>query len=110
MLCARPLAASLRTSLCDTSAVFVLTPRQAGKSTLARGLGPRYTYVSFDNAALVPLDDASECLPRDELHHLRKGHLAQVHASPWVGQTREHRKTADQNSNLRHPRITCNPR
>ncbi len=41
-----------------------------------------------------PLDDASEGLPRHELHHLREQRLATVHASPRVVQTREHRKQA----------------
>ena len=53
--------------------------------------------------ALVSLDDATEGLPRHELHHLREKRLAHVHASPRVGQTRELRKSADQNSNRGHP-------
>ena len=44
--------------------------------------------------ALLPLEDASEGLPRHELHHLREQRLATVHASPRVVQTREHRKQA----------------
>jgi hypothetical protein len=53
--------------------------------------------------ALVPLDDATEGLPRHELHHLREQRLAHVHASPRVVQTREHRKRAIRNSNRGHP-------
>ena len=45
MLYARPLAASLKAALHDTPVVCVLGPRQSGKTTLARGLGPRYTYA-----------------------------------------------------------------
>ena len=53
MLYARPLAASLKAALHDTPVVCVLGPRQSGKTTLARGLGSRYTYVSFDDAAAL---------------------------------------------------------
>jgi predicted AAA+ superfamily ATPase len=49
----RPLAASLRAALKDTPVVCLLGPRQSGKSTLARTLEPRYTYVSFDDAATL---------------------------------------------------------
>jgi hypothetical protein len=52
---------------------------------------------------LVPLDDASESLPRHEPHHLREQRLACVHASLPVAQTRKHRKCAQQNSNRGHP-------
>ena len=50
---ARPLAASLRAALKDTPVVCLLGPRQSGKSTLARTLEPRFTYVSFDDAATL---------------------------------------------------------
>lgn len=49
----RPLAASLRAALKDTPVVCLLGPRQSGKSTLARTLGPRYAYVSLDDAAAL---------------------------------------------------------
>jgi uncharacterized protein len=49
----RPLAASLRAALKDTPVVCLLGPRQSGKSTLARTLEPRYTYVSFDDAGTL---------------------------------------------------------
>lgn len=49
----RPLAASLRAALKDTPVVCLLGPRQSGKSTLARTLEPRYTYVSFDDEATL---------------------------------------------------------
>ena len=53
--------------------------------------------------AIVALDDASEGLPRHELHDLREQRLAHVHASPRVVQTRKHRKCAIRNSNRGHP-------
>ncbi len=49
----RPLAASLRAALKDTPVVGLLGPRQSGKSTLARTLQPRYTYVTFDDTATL---------------------------------------------------------
>jgi uncharacterized protein len=49
----RPLGASLRAALKDTPVVCLLGPRQSGKSTLARSLEPRYTYVSFDDQATL---------------------------------------------------------
>ena len=49
----RALAASLRAALKDTPVVCLLGPRQSGKSTLARTLEPRYTYVSFDDPATL---------------------------------------------------------
>jgi len=42
--------------------------------------------------ALVPFDDASKCLPRHKLHHLRKQRLAHVHAALPVVESRKHRK------------------
>jgi len=51
--------------------------------------------------APVSLDDASEGLPRHELHDLREQCLAYVHASLRVDRTREHRKF--RNSNRGHP-------
>jgi uncharacterized protein len=49
----RPLAASLKTALADTPVVCLLGPRQSGKTTLARTLEPRYSYISFDDAATL---------------------------------------------------------
>ncbi len=49
----RLLAPSLYTALADTPVVCLLGPRQSGKSTLARTLEPRYTYVTFDDAAAL---------------------------------------------------------
>lgn len=49
----RLVAASLRAALKDTPVVCLLGPRQSGKSTLARTLEPRYTYVTFDDAATL---------------------------------------------------------
>ena len=50
---ARPLAASLKAALRDTPVVCLLGPRQSGKTTLARTLEPRYTYVTFDDEATL---------------------------------------------------------
>ena len=52
---ARPLAASLKAALRDTPVVCLLGPRQSGKTTLARTLEPRYTYVTFDDEATLAL-------------------------------------------------------
>lgn len=49
----RPLATSLKAALRDTPVVALLGPRQAGKTTLARTLEPRYAYVSFDDDATL---------------------------------------------------------
>jgi predicted AAA+ superfamily ATPase len=49
----RPLAASVLAALKDTPVVCLLGPRQSGKSTLARTLEPRYTYVTFDDSATL---------------------------------------------------------
>jgi hypothetical protein len=53
--------------------------------------------------AFVTLDDASEGLPRYELHHLCKQRLADIHALPRVVQTCKHRKSATRSSNRGHP-------
>lgn len=50
---ARPLGASLQAALRDTPVVCLLGPRQAGKTTLARTLEPRFAYVTFDDAATL---------------------------------------------------------
>jgi hypothetical protein len=42
--------------------------------------------------ALVPFDDASKGLPRNELHHLRKQRLAHVHEALPDVESRKHRK------------------
>lgn len=54
----RPLAASVRTALRDTPVVCLLGPRQSGKTTLARTLEPRYTYITFDDAATLAFAQA----------------------------------------------------
>ena len=53
--------------------------------------------------ARVPFDDASERLPRYELHDLREQRLAHVHASLRVVHSPEHRNLARLNSNRGHP-------
>jgi predicted AAA+ superfamily ATPase len=50
---ARPQAARLHAALRDTPVVCLLGPRQSGKTTLARTLEPRYTYVTFDDVAAL---------------------------------------------------------
>lgn len=50
---ARPLAAVLKAALRDTPVVCLLGPRQSGKTTLARTLEPRHSYVTFDDAATL---------------------------------------------------------
>ena len=52
-LFARPLTASLKAALRDTPVVCLLGPRQFGKTTLARTLEPRHTYVTFDDDAVL---------------------------------------------------------
>lgn len=52
-LFARPLAASMKAALRDTPVVCLLGPRQSGKTTLARTLEPRHSYVTFDDAATL---------------------------------------------------------
>lgn len=54
----RPVATSLKAALRDTPVVCLLGPRQSGKSTLARTLGPRYAYVTFDDAATLAFAQA----------------------------------------------------
>ncbi|MBV6424233.1 MAG: hypothetical protein NAOJABEB_02043 [Steroidobacteraceae bacterium] len=54
----RPLAASLKGALRDTPVVCLLGPRQSGKTTLVRTLGPRYAYVSFDDEATLAFAQA----------------------------------------------------
>jgi uncharacterized protein len=49
----RPLAARLDAALKDTPVVCLLGPRQAGKTTLARTLEPRFAYVTFDDEATL---------------------------------------------------------
>ncbi len=49
----RPLAGSLKAALRDTPVACLLGPRQSGKTTLARTLGPRYDYVTFDDEATL---------------------------------------------------------
>jgi predicted AAA+ superfamily ATPase len=44
----RLLTVSLRAALADTPVVCLLGPRQCGKTTLARTLGPEYAYFSLD--------------------------------------------------------------
>lgn len=48
---ARPIADVVRAALADTPVVCVSGPRQAGKTTLARGLEPGYHYLSLDDDA-----------------------------------------------------------
>jgi predicted AAA+ superfamily ATPase len=50
---ARPLTTSLKAALRDTPVVCLLGPRQSGKTTLARTLEPRHTYVTFDDSATL---------------------------------------------------------
>jgi len=49
----RHLGSTLRAALRDTPVVCLLGPRQSGKTTLARTLGPRYAYVTFDDEAAL---------------------------------------------------------
>ena len=44
----RSLASAIREALADTPVVCLLGPRQSGKTTLARQLAPRRTFVSLD--------------------------------------------------------------
>jgi len=50
---ARPLTTSLNAALRDTPVVCLLGPRQCGKTTLARMLEPRHTYITFDDDAAL---------------------------------------------------------
>jgi hypothetical protein len=54
----RLLSSRLHIALADTPVVCLLGPRQSGKSTLARTLEPRYTYVTFDDAAALSFAQA----------------------------------------------------
>jgi hypothetical protein len=54
--------------------------------------------------AVVSFDDASEGLPRHELHDLREQRLAHVHASLRVVHSPEHCNLARLNSNRGHLR------
>jgi len=78
-----------------------LAPRELREGHDAKQVGA--TQRAHARSAFVPLDDATEGLPRHELHHLRKQRLAHVHASPRVDQIRKHRKSAVCNSNRGHP-------
>ncbi len=51
----RSLSKPLLAALEDTPVVCLLGPRQSGKTTLARALVPRYSYVSFDDADALAL-------------------------------------------------------
>jgi hypothetical protein len=96
-----------------------LIGRQAGLD-VAQRLAPRELCESHDTKqiaavqrahariASVPLDDASEGLPRHELHDLREQRLAQVHASLRALPTREHRNSPTRSSNRGHRQILLN--
>src|SRR3990172_5894437 len=49
----RYLLSRLREALADTPALLVHGPRQCGKTTLARMLGKRYAYYTFDDRDLL---------------------------------------------------------
>ena len=49
----RYLLPRLREALADTPALLVHGPRQCGKTTLARMLGKRYAYYTFDDRDLL---------------------------------------------------------
>jgi predicted AAA+ superfamily ATPase len=49
----RTLIDGLRTALADTPVVALLGPRQCGKTTLARTLGPQYAYFTLDDEATL---------------------------------------------------------
>ena len=67
------------------------SPRQLREGHHAKHIGT--TQGTHPGIAAVAFDDASERLPWDMLHHLRKKRLANVHALPQVVQTCEHRKS-----------------
>lgn len=51
----RCLSKALRAALADTPVVCLLGPRQCGKTTLVRSLGPKYGYVTFDDEDTLAL-------------------------------------------------------
>jgi len=51
----RALASALSAALADTPVVCLLGPRQCGKTTLVRTLGPNYGYVTLDDADALGL-------------------------------------------------------
>ncbi len=49
----RGLAPALRAALADTPVVYLLGPRQCGKTTLARSLAPDYGYVALPRSVVT---------------------------------------------------------
>src|SRR5450759_506891 len=78
-----------------------LAPRELGKGQDAKHIGTAQR--AHSRIARVPFDDASERLPRYELHDLREQRLAHLHASLRVVHSSEHRNLARLNSNRGHP-------
>ena len=80
-----------------------LAPREPGEGQDAKHIGAAER--AHPRIALVPRDNASEGLPRHELHDLREQRFAHVHASLRVVHSPEHCHQGRPISNRGHP---CN--